>query len=140
LGFELVFDSLDFDIWISTEYRYGMAKQADQFRQFIEVEVLKIIQRLSETTDITEEKVQELSQLTLDLVKPGMGIEELYTNAVKLDDLHPELAPVVHAIMEAYETHFEHKAIDQVSSLIKSGNYDDAHNMVKKVLSFKMSG
>lgn len=117
-----------------------MDKQADQFRQFIETEVLKILQRLAQNDQLTEEEVVEISQLTLDLVQPGMAIQELYTNAVKLDDRHPQLAPVVHAIMEAYETHFEHKAIDHVASLIKSGSYDDAHNMVKKVLSFKMNG
>ena len=115
-----------------------MNKQADQFRQFIEVEVLKIIKKLADSDASTPEEIQEISQLTLDLIKPGMGIEELYTNAVKLDDRHQALAPVVSAIMKAYETHFEKKAIDQVSSLIKSGQYDDAQNMVKKVLTFKM--
>lgn len=116
-----------------------MNKQADEFRRFIEVEVLKIIKKLSESSDFSEEKIEEIAGLTLDLIRPGMTIEELYRNAVKLDDRHPELAPVVHAIMDAYEKHFEHKAIDQVSKLIKSGNYDDAQHMVKKVLEYKIS-
>ena len=117
-----------------------MDKQADQFRQFIEVEVLKILKALADSGTSTPERIQSISQRTLDLIKPGMTAEELYRNAVKLDDLHTELAPVVHAIMQAYETHFEKKAIEEVSNLIKKGSYDDAHHMVKKVLEFKMQG
>ena len=117
-----------------------MDKQADQFRQFIEVEVLKIIKKLADDHSSSPERIQSISQRTLDLIKPGMSAEELYRAAVKLDDLHSELAPVVHSIMKAYETHFEKKAIEEVSSLIKSGNYDDAQHMVKKVLAFKIQG
>ena len=116
-----------------------MNKQADKFRQFIEGEVLKILKKLAQDPTATREELQAISQPALDLIQPGMTIEELYRSAVKLDDLHPILAPVVLAIMEAYEKHFEHRAIDQVSSLIKTGNYDDAQNMVKKVLEFKIS-
>ncbi len=116
-----------------------MNKQADEFRQFIEVEVLKIIKKLIQAGETPKEEIHEISQLTLDLIKPGMTIEELYSNAVKLDDKNSKLAPLVHVIMNAYETHFEHKAIDQVAGLIKSGKYDDAQDMVKKVLEFKIS-
>lgn len=116
-----------------------MNKQAEEFRQFIEVEVLKIIKKLIQAGQTTQAYIQDLSQVTLELIQPGMTVEQLYVNAIKLDDRHPELAPVVHAIMEAYEKHYEHRAIDQVSNLIKSGNYDDAQNMVKKVLAFKIS-
>ncbi len=117
-----------------------MHKQADEFRRFIELQVVKILQQLSSQGKLTDDQMTEIAELTLDLIKPGMTIEQLYSNAVKLDDKHTELAPLVHAIMNAYETHYEHKAIDQVSNLIKSGNYDDANNMVKKVLEFKMNG
>lgn len=117
-----------------------MNKQADQFRQFIEVEVLKIIKKLADDHSSSPERIQSISQRTLDLIKPGMSAEELYRNAVKLDDLHSELAPVVFVIMEAYEKNFSTKSIDEVSNLIKNGNYDDAQHMVKKVLAFKIQG
>ncbi len=111
---------------------------AEGFRHFIESETAKIIVDLLEKETIDSEKAARLSQLTLDLIKPEMTIEELYINAVKLDDHDPELAPVVYKVMKIYEEKFEKKALDQVSQMVKSGHFDQAQDMVKKVLQFKM--
>lgn len=111
---------------------------AEEFRKFIEVEVLKIIKNLAEEGKTTRERIQEIARRTLDLIKPGMTIDELYQNAVKLDDQHPELAPVVYAVMKEYEQKYEKKAIEQVSAFVKAGKYDEAQNLVKKVLQFKI--
>lgn len=115
-----------------------MDKKTEEFRKFIEVEVLKIIKDLAEK-GTPQEKIQEIAKLTLELIQPMMSLEELYLNAVKLDDRHPELAPIVFAVMKEYEEKYEKKALDQVSQLIKEGQYDQAQNMVKKVLQFKMN-
>ena len=112
---------------------------AEDFRKFIEVEVLKIIKKLAEEGKTPKEKIQAIAQLTLDLIKPGMNLEELYTNAVKLDDSTPELAPVVFQVMKEYEQKYEKKAIDEVSQMVRSGRYDDAEEMVKKVLNYKIT-
>lgn len=111
---------------------------AEEFRKFIEVEVLKIIKKLAEEGKTTRERIQEIARRTLDLIKPGMTIDELYQNAVKLDDQHPELAPVVYAVMKEYEQKYEKRAIDQVSAFVKAGKYDEAQTLVKKVLQFKI--
>ena len=113
--------------------------KAEEFRKMIEVEVLKIIKDLAEKGQTPQERIQELAQLVLDLIKPGMNLEELYSNAVKLDDRHSELAPVVFKVMKEYEEVYEKKALTHVSELVKSGNYDQAQDMVKKVLKFKIS-
>jgi len=113
--------------------------QAEEFRKFIEVEVLKIIKTLAEKAETPQEKIQEIAKTALGLIRPGMGIEELYQNAVKLDDRCTELAPVVSKIMLEYEQKYEMKAVGQVSNLIKLGKYVDAQNLVKKVLLFKIS-
>src|SRR3989344_8833338 len=115
------------------------AVKAEEFRKMIEVEVLKIIKDLAEKGQTSQERIQELAQLTLDLIKPGMLLEELYSNAVKLDDRHSELAPVVFKVMKEYEEVYEKKALTHVNQLIKSGNFDQAQDMVKKVLKFKIS-
>lgn len=112
----------------------------EEFRKFIEIEVLKIIKKLAEEGKTSKEKVRNISQLTLDLIKPGMTMEQLYQGAVKLDDIYSELAPVVSMVMKEYEEKYEKKAIEYVSQLIKSKNYDQAQNMVQKVLQFKMAG
>ncbi|MEK7070992.1 MAG: hypothetical protein AAB966_04245 [Patescibacteria group bacterium] len=111
---------------------------ADQFRTLIETEILKIIQKLSRDSSTEEEKLRQIASIALELIKPGMSIEELYQNAVKLDDKEPALAPVVFFVMKEYEKTHEKKALDVVSSLIRNGKYDDAQHAVKKVLEFKI--
>ena len=113
--------------------------QAEEFRKLIEVEMLKIIKDLAEKGQTPQERIQEIARLALDLIKPGMNLEELYGNAVKLDDRHAELAPVVFKVMKEYEEVYEKKALTHVNQLIKSGNYDQAQDMVKKVLQFKIA-
>lgn len=110
----------------------------EEFRKFIEVEVLKIIKDLAQKGQTPQERIQQIAQITLDLVRPGLNLEELYQNAVKLDDAHSELAPVVFKLMREYEQKYEKKAISQVSLLMKQGRFDDAQDMVKKVLEFKV--
>src|SRR3990167_6503703 len=114
-----------------------MKKEA--FRRYIEVEVLKVIQELVLAGKLSQEKVNAIAHTTLELIKPQMSLEELYQNAVKLDDTHSELAPVVFKIMKEYEETYEKKALSSVSELVKSGNFDQAQDMVKKVLKFKIS-
>jgi len=113
--------------------------KAEEFRKIIEVEVLKIIKDLAEKGETTRERIQEIASSTLALIHPGMNLEELFNASVKLDDNFPELAPVVVTIMRIYEEQYEKKALDQVSSLVKGGNFDAANEMVKKVLLFKVT-
>ncbi|NTU74131.1 hypothetical protein HGB07_08385 [Candidatus Roizmanbacteria bacterium] len=113
--------------------------QADAFRHFIENEVLSIIKDLAEKGETTQERIQALAKRTLELIRPEMKLEELYTNAVKLDDDYSELGPIVIKIMKEYEEKYSKKALDEVSRLIKTGNYQGAQDMVKKVLQFKMA-
>lgn len=111
----------------------------EDFRKFIEVEVLNIIQDLAEKGTADQEKIQAIARLTLELIKPGMTLEQLYLNAVKLDDQYSELAPVVYKVMHEYEEKYQQKALNQVSEYIKKGSYDEAQELVKKVLKFKMT-
>ncbi len=117
----------------------SMDPKSDEFRKFVEVEVLKIIKELAEKGDTTQERIQDIARETLEKIKPGMTLDKLYENAIKLDDVYPELAPIVTKIMGEYEQKFEKKAIDQVSQMVKAGNYDGAQDMIKKVLMFKVA-
>ncbi|QQG44221.1 MAG: hypothetical protein HYW86_05175 [Candidatus Roizmanbacteria bacterium] len=111
----------------------------DDFRKFVEVEVLKIIQQLAEKGDTPKERIQAIAHTTLELVKPEMTLQEMYQNAVKLDDQYSELSPVVYKLMKEYEEKYSQKAIEMVSHLIKNGQYNEAQDMVKKVLMFKIT-
>jgi len=123
---------------VDTQFNLNINDQ-DGFRKFIEFEAATLIISLLEKGAVDEEKAGRLSQLTLDLITPGMSVEELYVNGVKLDDHDPELAPVVYKIMKIYEEKFEKKALSQVSSMIKNKQFGQAQDLVKKVLQFKMN-
>lgn len=111
----------------------------DDFRKFIETEVLRIIKDLADKKETANERIQAIARVTLEHIKPGMSIEALYAEAVKLDDFYTELSPLVFKLMKEYEDKYEKKAISQVSDMIKQGNYDGAEEMVKKVLLFKIN-
>ncbi len=112
--------------------------KSEEFRKLIEVEVLRIIKELAEKGEATQENIQDIASTTLILIHPGMTLEELFSNAVKLDDKYKELAPVVVKIMRIYEEQYEKTALSQVSILVKKGQFDQAHDLVKKVLLFKV--
>ncbi len=111
--------------------------QTEDFRRLIELEILNVIKELAQKDDTPPDKIQQIAQTTLELIRPGMQLTELYQNAVKLDDRHPELAPVVFKIMKEYEERYHKKTIDMVSDFVKAGKHDDAQEAVKKLLEFK---
>lgn len=113
--------------------------QADEFRKYIEIETLKIIKKLAEEGKAEKEKIQAIAQRTLELIKPGMDLEQLYQNAVKLDDNFSELAPLVYVVMKQYEEKYEKKVLEQVSQMVKNKQFDQAEEAVKKVLQFKIN-
>lgn len=110
----------------------------EQFRRFIEVEVLKIIKELSEQEETKAELLQEIAQFTLEKIQPGMTLEEMYKNAISLDDKYPQLGPIVIKIMQEYEQKYEQKAVDYVSQLIRDKQFDQANSVVQKILEYKM--
>lgn len=122
---------------VDEKFNFDVRDQ-DGFRKYIELEAATTIISLLEKGAVDEEKAGRLSQLTLDLIIPGMTIEELYVNGVKLDDHDPEMAPVVYKIMKIYEEKFEKKAITEVSTLVRNKQFGAAQDLVKKVLQFKM--
>lgn len=114
-------------------------QKAEEFRHFIEKEVLAVINSLASQPNFDAERIRSMARLALDLIEPGLTLDQLYQNAVKLDDQFSELAPVVFKIMREYEEKYEKKALSVVSQLIRQGQYDQAQIMVKKVLQFKIT-
>lgn len=112
--------------------------QAEELRKFIEKKVLEVIKNMVETGEPTKELLQTIARRTLTLIKPAMMLDELYRNAVKLDDNISELSPVVVAVMSVYETKYEKKALEQVNQLVKSNKFDEAQEVMKKVLQYKI--
>lgn len=107
----------------------------DDLRQQIELKVVELIKARLTSGSITEERAQQLSQIVLDTVRPGMSFEQLYKAAAKLDDRAPELAPIVLPLMREYEEAIVAQAQETVRTLIREGHYDAATTLAKKAIS-----
>jgi len=50
--------------------------QAEELQKFIEKEVLNLIKNLAEQEGMTKEKVQNVARRTLELIHPGMKLDD----------------------------------------------------------------
>ncbi len=107
----------------------------DDLRQQIELQVVELIKRKLADGTMTEERSQQISQVVLDTIRPGMTIEELYRAVPKLDDTLPELAPIVLPIVRQYEQEITQQAQRGVSELIRQGQFDAATDLAHKAIS-----
>lgn len=98
----------------------------DDVREEVELAIVEYIKRALAAGAITEERSQQLSQMVLDTLKPGMSFEDLYSAIFSLDDAATELAPIVLPYIKNYEENVTKKATDVISSYIKVGKYDAA--------------
>ncbi len=111
----------------------------DELRQQVELQVVEMIkQKLADGT-MTEERSQEVSARVLELLKPGMTLEELYRAIPKLDDNAPELSPIIIPILKSYEQNINQKAMAGVQDLIKQGQFDAATKLAQNAISQDVS-
>ena len=106
----------------------------DQIREDIELTVVELIKEKLADGSMTESRSQQISQLVLDTLTPGMNLEELYKAIFTLDDTVTELSPIVLPYAQTYEQNVAQKASDVVSSYIKVGNYDAAIKLTDDVV------
>jgi phage terminase small subunit len=109
-----------------------------RFQQFIEQNVLDVIQTLTNVPDTDPQMIQEIAQFTLNAIKPEMTVQEMFDAAIALDDAYPQLSPVVKNVLEEYEKTFSQPAVSAVQKMMQAGHYDKAQDVMQKVLSFKM--
>ncbi len=106
----------------------------DDIRQQIELKVVELIKAKLADGTMTEERSQQISQRVLDILKPGMGLEDLYKAIPKLDDTVTELSPIILPILSDYEKNITQAAIPPIRNYIKTGQYDAAVTLSKKVI------
>lgn len=106
----------------------------DDLRQQIELQVVELIKAKLADGTLTEERAQAMSQMVLDLLKPGMSFEELYKAVPKLDDSFSELAPIVLPVVRDYEERIVKEAQKGVQNLISQGQYDSAAKLADKAI------
>ena len=106
----------------------------DEIRERIEAQVVDIIKLKVENEEMTEERAQQLAQRVLELLKPGMSLEELYKALPKLDDNFSEASPIIVPYLRDYEEGVTKKAAVQVRDLIISGHYKEAQDLANRVI------
>jgi len=106
----------------------------DQIREDIELAVVELIKAKLADGTMTDARSQQISQMVLDTLKPGMSLEELYKAIFTLDDKCTELSPIVLPYAQKYEENIAQKASDVVSSYIKVGKYDAAIKLTDDVV------
>jgi len=106
----------------------------DDVREEIELAVVELIKTSVEAGTMTEARGQQISQVTLELLQPGMNWEQLYKAIFKLDDSCTELSPIVLPYAKSYETNIASKASDMVANYIRVGNYDAAVKLAEQVV------
>jgi hypothetical protein len=113
--------------------------QSEAFRKWLELQSLQIIKDAAAKNDMTEKRIQDMANLVLELIQPGMDLETLFHNALKLNDEYPEFDKISIKLIKEYEEKYGKKAIDEVSTMVRQGQLDEAQNTVKKVLEFKIA-
>lgn len=106
----------------------------DELREEVELKVVEHIKQLLEDGTITEARAQQLSQIALNVLTPGLTLEELYRAIPKLDDTSTELSPVVLPYMRDYEDNVTKQAQETVQELIRQGQYDAAVKLSKQAI------
>jgi len=105
----------------------------DELREDVELAVVEFIKEKLASGEMTEDRAQQISQRTLDVLTPGMGFEELYKAIAALDDTMPELSVVVLPYVRDYEANVTQGALSSVRELIAQGQYDAAARLGAKV-------
>jgi hypothetical protein len=106
----------------------------DDLRQDLELKIVEYIKtKLAEGT-MTEERSQQVSQMVLDTLQPGMSMEALYRAIFRLDDACTELSPIVIPYARDYETNVTQKAAELVKKYIRTGQYDAAVKLAKDAI------
>lgn len=106
----------------------------DDIRQQIELKVVELIKAKLADGTLTDERTQQLSQIVLDTIKPGMSFSQLYKAAAKLDDQAPEFAPIVSPLMRQYEESVIVQTQETVRALIRQGQYDAATKLAQQAI------
>lgn len=106
----------------------------DDIRENIELAVVEMIKTDTANGTMTEARGQQISQIVLELLRPGMGYEDLYKAIFKLDDTCNELSSIVLPYAQSYEKNIANKATDMVANYIRVGNYDAAVKLAEDVV------
>ena len=106
----------------------------DEIREHIEASIVDLIKQKVEAEEMSEDRAQQLAQIVLEKLKPGMSLEDLYKALPNLDDQFSEISHIIVPYLRDYEQGVAKPAVDQVSHLIKAGRYSEAQDLADRVI------
>jgi len=106
----------------------------DDIREQIEANIVDLIKQKVEAEEMSEERAQELAKKVLELLKPGMSLEEVYKVLPRLDDGFTEISHIIIPYLRDYETGVTQKAAGEVQQLIHKGQYKEAQELADRVI------
>ncbi len=107
---------------------------ANDLREDVELKIVTLIKSLLAKGRLTDARAQAIAQQVLEMITPGMSVAQIYRTVPKLDETMPELAPVVTPFAREYEKRIVREAQNQVSTLIRQGQFDAAADLAKKAV------
>lgn len=107
---------------------------ADDIRQAIEADIVELIKAKVDAEEMSEERAQEIAKRVLELLKPGMSLEEIYKALPKLDDMYSEISHIILPYLRDYEEGVTKKAAAMVQRLIGQGKYEEAMKLADRVI------
>ena len=107
---------------------------ADEIREDLELKIVEYIKKALDEGTLTEEKSQAMSSHVLEILKPGMSLDEFYRAVPQLDDPFPEFSPLIVPYLKEYEENVTKQAQIAVSELIRQGAYDAAVKVANKAI------
>ncbi len=106
----------------------------DDIREQIEASIVDLIKAKVEAEEMSEERAQQLAQMILEKLKPGMSLEDLYKTLPHLDDTFTEISHIIIPYLRDYEQGVTQKAAVEVQHLIRQGQYKEAQMLADKVI------
>jgi len=106
----------------------------DDIREQIETSIVDLIKQKVEAEEMSEERAQELAKKVLDMLKPGMSLEEVYKVLPHLDDGFAEISHIIVPYLRDYEKGVTQKAASEVQQLIHKGQYQKAQELANRVI------
>ncbi|HLD24353.1 MAG TPA: hypothetical protein VJB96_00330 [Patescibacteria group bacterium] len=106
----------------------------DEIREHIEASIVDLIKQKVEAEEMSEDRAQQLAQIVLEKLKPGMSLEDLYKALPNLDDQFSEISHIIVPYLRDYEQGVAKPAVEQVSHLIKAGRYSEAQDLADRVI------
>lgn len=107
----------------------------EEYRKKLEWDILKIMEEKLGSGEMDADRAKAIARMMLDKLHPPLTLEQIHLIAPTLDDHFAELAKAVLPVMHDHEEEVRKIVTEHAEALIRSGKFDEAHEVLKKATS-----